>query len=61
MAAEVGPSTMSKLRVAGDDHADAAGKHVADARALLDNHRYDGAGYLSGYVVDVCPQGGHPA
>ncbi len=35
-----------------DDHADAAGKHLADAGALLDATRPDGAAYLSGYVVE---------
>lgn len=43
---------MSKLRVADDDHGDAAGKHLADAQALVDAARFDGAGYLSGYVVE---------
>jgi hypothetical protein len=35
-----------------DDHADAAGKHLSDAGVLLENSRFDGAGYLSGYVVE---------
>ncbi|WP_437294189.1 hypothetical protein [Sorangium sp. So ce426] len=35
-----------------DDHPDAAGKHLADATALLDAGRHDGTGYLSGYVVE---------
>jgi hypothetical protein len=43
---------MSKLRVTNDDHADAAGKHLSDAGALLEKNRFDGAGYLSGYVVE---------
>lgn len=43
---------MSKLRVTDDDHADAAGKHLGDARTLIDASRHDGAGYLSGYVVE---------
>lgn len=43
---------MSKLRVTNDDHADAAGKHLGDAGTLLEKSRFDGAGYLSGYVVE---------
>jgi hypothetical protein len=43
---------MSKLRVMDDDHADAAGKHLGDASTLLDARRHDGAGYLSGYVLE---------
>lgn len=44
---------MSKLRTAqGDDHPEAAGKHLADAEALLAAGRTDGAAYLSGYVVE---------
>jgi len=40
------------LRVGSDDHADAAGKHLGDATALIEVSRNDGAGYLSGYVVE---------
>jgi len=36
----------------GDDYPDAAAKHLADAKALTVAHRYDGAGYLAGYVVE---------
>jgi hypothetical protein len=36
----------------GDDHPDAAGKHLSDALTLWDNGRFDGAAYLSGYVVE---------
>jgi len=36
----------------GDDHPDAANKHLLDAAALLAQHRPDGAAYLSGYVVE---------
>lgn len=36
----------------GDDYPDAAGKHLDDAAALVDAARYDGAAYLSGYVVE---------
>ncbi len=44
---------MSSLRNAnGDDYPDAAGKHLADASALAAAQRYDGAGYLAGYVVE---------
>lgn len=44
---------MSKLRQPnGDDHPDAAGKHLLDARALEQANRYDGAAYLAGYVVE---------
>ncbi|MDA8383238.1 HEPN domain-containing protein [Metallibacterium sp.] len=44
---------MSKLRTAqGDDHPDAALKHLLDAQALFGQSRADGAGYLSGYVVE---------
>jgi HEPN domain-containing protein len=44
---------MSRLRSpSGDDHPDAAHKHLLDAEALLDKQRADGAAYLSGYVVE---------
>jgi len=44
---------MSRLCLSnGDDHPDAAEKHLLDARALLDQQRPDGAAYLSGYVVE---------
>lgn len=44
---------MSKVRQAsGDDHAEAATKHLRDAAALLAAGRSDGAAYLSGYVVE---------
>lgn len=44
---------MSKLRTPqGDDHPEAAGKHLADAEVLLAAGRADGAAYLSGYVVE---------
>lgn len=44
---------MSKIRQSnGDDHPEAAGKHLADASALLGAGRADGAAYLSGYVVE---------
>jgi HEPN domain-containing protein len=36
----------------GDDHAEAARKHLADAAVLLEQNRPDGAAYLSGYVVE---------
>ena len=45
----------SKIRQAnGDDHPEAAGKNLTDARALESQGRYDGAGYLAGYVVECC-------
>jgi hypothetical protein len=43
---------VSKLQHQGDDHPDAASKHLLDAQALLRAQRYDGASYLSGYVVE---------
>ncbi|QKE41377.1 MAG: hypothetical protein HO274_08645 [Ferrovum myxofaciens] len=44
---------MSKLRTPiGDDHPDAALKHLLDAQALLGQSRADGSAYLSGYVVE---------
>jgi hypothetical protein len=36
----------------GDDHPDAAQKHLLDAGVLLAQERPDGAAYLSGYVVE---------
>ena len=36
----------------GDDHPEAAQKHLLDAGVLLAQQRPDGAGYLSGYVVE---------
>jgi len=36
----------------GDDHPEAAHKHLVDAGVLLAQQRPDGAGYLSGYVVE---------
>ena len=44
---------MSRLALPnGDDHPDAAHKHLLDAEALLAQQRADGAAYLSGYVVE---------
>jgi len=44
---------VSNLRQSnGDDYPDAAAKNIIDAEALLSKHRYDGAGYLAGYVVE---------
>ncbi|MBE3110496.1 MAG: HEPN domain-containing protein, partial [Acidobacteria bacterium] len=44
---------MSRLRLPnGDDHPDAAEKHLLDAKRLLAQQRPDGAAYLSGYVVE---------
>ncbi|MEI8373242.1 MAG: HEPN domain-containing protein [Planctomycetota bacterium] len=36
----------------GDDYPDAAEKHLADADLLFHAGRFDGAGYLTGYVVE---------
>jgi len=36
----------------GDDYPDAAEKHLTDADMLLHAGRFDGAGYLTGYVVE---------
>jgi HEPN domain-containing protein len=44
---------MSRLRLPyGDDHPEAAHKHLLDAGVLLAQQRPDGAAYLSGYVVE---------
>ncbi|HSN99958.1 MAG TPA: hypothetical protein VLS89_16800 [Candidatus Nanopelagicales bacterium] len=43
---------MSNLAYQGDDHPEAAAKHLDDAKALLAAMRYDGAGYLAGYVLE---------
>jgi hypothetical protein len=44
---------MSKLRQPnGDDHPEAAGKHLDDASTLDRSGRPDGASYLAGYVVE---------
>lgn len=46
---------MSRLALPnGDDHPEAAGKHLDDASVLLMATRYDGTAYLSGYVVECC-------
>lgn len=44
---------MSKLALHnGDDHPEAAKKHLSDAEALVKAGRSDGTAYLSGYVVE---------
>lgn len=43
---------MSSLSSNGDDHPEAAQNHLLDAGVLLAQGRPDGAGYLSGYVVE---------
>ena len=43
---------MSSLKVGPDDHPEAALKHLTDASVLLTGGRFDGASYLSGYVVE---------
>lgn len=62
---------MSKFKCPnGDDHPDAAEKHLLDALTLKENGRFDGAAYLSGYVIECSlktliilqtkgPKGGH--
>lgn len=44
---------MSRLQLPnGDDHPEAAGKFLDDARVLLGTSRHDGAAYLAGYVAE---------
>ena len=44
---------MSKLSMSnGDDHPEAARKHLDDAYTLIVHNRHDGASYLAGYVVE---------
>jgi hypothetical protein len=44
---------MSSLKQTyGDDYPDAAEKHLNDANSLLNAQRFDGAAYLSGYIVE---------
>lgn len=44
---------MSKLlQPNGDDHSEAAAKHLTDSAELLKSGRHDGAAYLAGYVVE---------
>lgn len=44
---------MSNLKQSnGDDYPAAALKHLQDAEVLLKGRRFDGAAYLSGYVVE---------
>jgi HEPN domain-containing protein len=44
---------MSKVRQpSGEDHPEAAAKHLDDAQTLFVQNRWDGAAYLSGYVVE---------
>lgn len=44
---------MSSLRMAsGEDHPDAAAKHLSDAAALYACDRWDGTAYLAGYVAE---------
>ncbi len=44
--------SMSRFVCGGDDHPEAALKHLADATALHEARRYDGAAYLAGYAVE---------
>jgi hypothetical protein len=50
----------------GDDHPEAAGKHLADAHALQTSERADGAAYHAGYVIEcalkslILVEGGEP-
>jgi hypothetical protein len=41
----------------GDDHPEAALNHLLCAEALLSQQRFDGAAYLSGYVVECSLKG----
>ena len=45
---------MSRLKndCSGDDYPDAARKHLEDANVLFVSERFDGAVYLSGYVME---------
>jgi hypothetical protein len=44
---------MSKLAQSdGEDYPDAAERHLADGDLLFQAGRFDGAGYLTGYVVE---------
>jgi len=46
---------MSKLALDnGDDHPEAAKKHLSDADVLVNAGRFDGAAYLAGYVIECC-------
>ncbi len=46
---------MSKLALRnGDDHPEAAKKHLSDADVLVNARRFDGAAYLAGYVIESC-------
>lgn len=46
---------MSTLRQSnGDDHPEAARKHLDDASVLASKDRPDGTSYLAGYVVECC-------
>ena len=38
----------------GDDHPEAAAKHLLDCSLLQAQGRHDGAGYLAGYVIECC-------
>lgn len=44
---------MSRLALpSGDDHPEAAGRHLTDASILQQDDRCDGAAYLAGYVIE---------
>jgi len=43
---------MSKLAYKGDDHPEAAKKHLSDAGVLEKAGRPDGTAYLAGYIVE---------
>ncbi len=43
---------VSNLAWGGDDHPEAAGKHLDDASALAAAQRFDGCAYLAGYVAE---------
>jgi hypothetical protein len=43
---------MSNLAYQGDDHPEAAAKHLDDVEVLFLARRHDGAAYLAGYVLE---------
>lgn len=42
------------MQANGDDHPEAAAKHLTDCKTLQAQGRSDGAGYLAGYVIECC-------
>jgi hypothetical protein len=39
-------------KASGEDYPDAARKNFIDSKSLMNRRRYDGAAYLSGYVIE---------